>query len=99
MEFKEYLPQIMEHYKDIIKPRIGQGNFELARNELRNLSFALGNLAQQVTRYHSGSTFMAAVEVLEERLRNTEEIPVAAMEQLEAYMAQLKLAVDSDNVF
>ncbi|MAG07891.1 hypothetical protein CMO89_00290 [Candidatus Woesearchaeota archaeon] len=100
MDIGERVEIIGEVYKDTIKPNIQTGRIKSAYEDIFDLSLALLSQLNDFAQFHSGISFVASACNLSDSLKRDNEVSYNHdMGWFEAYLAQIRLAIESGNKF
>ena len=100
MNVQEALTTIAEGWHDTIEPSLKEQKYGIAHNDLQNLSLAARAHVQEFARYHHGIRWMAHIELLKNALQERNEKNIQEYtDKVRTYLAQLRLAVQTENTF
>ncbi len=97
MDLSAVLTEIEIGWRETVKPAIERGSYSLAQEDMLNLDLALNAFLPQITKYHSGLTFVVKVKTIQDQLARR-SVETKAITEFEAYLRQTKLSVSTENL-
>lgn len=98
MDLIQKVEEMREYYENKVKPFIEKENFIAAYKMMRNLKtkYVTPN-SEELLRYNSSANFITITDTISKELQNAESVEEVPIKMFEAYLAQICLAVKSEN--